>query len=307
MDGGRLGLAHLLPAPTAYVLGGGGTYGAVQVGMLRALAGTDLAPSLVVGTSVGAVNGAMVAADPATAADRLAEMWPLVGRRDVFPRGVLGSALAARSGRSWLFDPGPLAALLSSHLPVATIEELALPFVAVATDLDTGARVDLDSGDLLGALLASAAVPGLFPWVERDGRRLVDGGVVANVPLREAVERGARSVVVLDCGLFGVEDRWLGSLVGVLVRALTIAARRQVVADLVVARDVPVLYLPTPTAITSSAFDFAHTEELASSAYDETMRLLAPLAERRDPLAPGLYGEPPVVLDHPDAPVPYRA
>lgn len=299
MDAGPLALARLLPRPTAYVLGGGGTYGAVQVGMLRALARSDLRPDLVVGTSVGAVNGAVVAAAPASAADRLAALWPLFERRDVFPRGVVASALAARTSRPWLFDPAPLAALLSGHLPATTVEELALPFTAVATDLDTGSRVDLDSGDLLSALLASAAVPGAFPWVERDGRRLVDGGLVANVPVRQAVDRGARSVVVLDCGLFGVDGRWARSLVGVVVQAVTIAARRQLVVDLEVARDVPVLYLPTPAAITTSVFDFAHTDALVSTAYDDTMRLLLGLADRPGPLAPGLYGEPPVALDHP--------
>lgn len=299
MTDARLGLARLLPAPTAYVLGGGGSYGAVQMGMLRALAETDLEPALVVGTSVGAINGVVLAADPATAAARLAAIWPQIERHNVFPGNVVASALAARSTRPWLFDPGPLSDLLSTHLPVATIEELRIPFVAVATDLDTGVRVDLDSGDLRSALLASAAVPGVFPWVVRDGRRLVDGGLVANVPVRQAVERGARSVVVLDCGLFGVDGRWAQSLVGVIVQALTIAARQQIVGDIQVAQDVPVVYLPAPATITSSIFDFAHTEPLAGRAYADAVPMLRRLALRTDPLAPGLYGEPPVAIDNP--------
>ncbi|MDA8436547.1 MAG: patatin-like phospholipase family protein [Actinomycetales bacterium] len=299
MTDDRLALAHLFPTPTAYVLGGGGSYGAVQMGMIRALAETDLQPRLIVGTSVGALNGVVLAADPGTAAARLAAIWPQIERRNVFPGNVVTSALAARSTRPWLFDPGPLSELLTTHLPVATIEQLRLPYVAIATDLDTGVRVDLDSGDLRSALLASAAVPGVFPWVDRDGRRLVDGGLVANVPVRQAVERGARSVVVLDCGLFGVDGRWAQSLVGVIVQALTIAARQQIVADLQVAQDVPVVYLPAPAAITTSIFDFAHTESLAERAYGDAVPMLARLAQRTEPLGPGLYGEPPVAIGNP--------
>jgi NTE family protein len=294
-----IGLARLLPAPTAYVLGGGGSYGAVQLGMLRALAATDLSPDLVIGTSVGSVNGAVLAADPTRAAGTLTRIWSQIDRKQVLPGNVVTSMIAARGGRSYLFDPGPLTELLSTYLPVRTIEELALPFVAVATDLDTGARVDLESGDLRSALLASSAVPAVFPWVERDGRRLVDGGLVANIPVRQAVERGARSVVVLDCGQFGGTGRWAVGLVGVIVQSLAIATRQQVITDLVVAREVPVVYLPAPAAITSSIFDFAHTGPLSDHAYAEALQMLAGLARRDEPLAPGLYGRPPVGIDNP--------
>jgi NTE family protein len=121
-----IGLARLLPAPTAYVLGGGGSYGAVQLGMLRALAATDLSPDLVIGTSVGSVNGAVLAADPTRAAGTLTRIWSQIDRKQVLPGNVVTSMIAARGGRSYLFDPGPLTELLSTYLPVRTIEELAL-------------------------------------------------------------------------------------------------------------------------------------------------------------------------------------
>jgi NTE family protein len=299
MDRSPVALAHLLPQPTAFVLGGGGSYGAVQMGMIRALAETDLRPDLVVGTSVGALNGVMVAADPVAAPEALAAVWPLIERRQVFPGNVLSHAIAVGSARPWLFDPGPLSDLLAAHLTVSHVEELLVPFVAMATDLDTGVRVQLDSGDLRSALLASSAIPGVFPWVERDGRRLVDGGLVANVPVREAVERGARSIVVLDCGLFGTDGRWAQGLVSVIVQGLTITTRQQIITDLVVARDVPVVYLPTPTGIPTSLFDFSHTEQLAADAYDQTSQLLAALALHRSELPPGLYGDPPVAVADP--------
>ncbi len=218
MDGSPVALAHLLPQPTAFVLGGGGSYGAVQMGMIRALAETDLRPSLVVGTSVGALNGVLVAANPETGPTALAAVWPQIERKQVFPGNVVSHALAVGSSRPWLFNPGPLSDLVAAHLPVTHVEDLAVPFVAVATDLDTGVRVEIDSGDLRSALLASSAIPGVFPWVERDGRRLVDGGLVANVPVGGGLARGAKSVVVLDCGRFGTDGRWAQGLIAVMCR-----------------------------------------------------------------------------------------
>lgn len=295
-----LHLAHRLPGPVAYVLGGGGAYGAVQMGMLRALALTDVRPDLVIGTSVGSINGAVVAADPDGAAAALVELWPQIDRKQVFPGMVITHAIATAGGRPYLFDPGPLTELLATYLPAQRVEDLAVPFAAVATDLDTGELVLLDSGDLSQALLASSAIPGVFPWVERDDRRLVDGGLVAMVPVRQAVERGAGSVVVLDCGQYRPGSRRTDGLLGVLVQSLAIAARQQVTLDLAVAEQVPVVYLPAPHAIRSTLFDFAHTEPLAERAYADSVPMLAALAAADDePLLPGLYGDPPVAAAHP--------
>lgn len=295
-----IALAHLLPRPQAWVLGGGGSYGAVQMGMVRALHETDLRPDLVVGTSVGSLNGVMIASDPDQGPQTLADLWPQIERRDVFPGNVVTQAIAAGANRPYLFSPGPLTELLATKVPVDTIEQLRVPFVAVATDLDTGEAVEIDSGDVRTALLASAAIPGVFPWVERDGRRLVDGGLVANVPIGVAVARGARSVVVLDCGRFGMAGRWAESLVAVVIQAVQIASRQQVVRDLQVAAHVPVVYLPAPSLISTSMLDFSQTEALASTAYDDTSAMLAALSVRDEPLGPGLYGEPPLPAEHPE-------
>lgn len=295
-----LDLARLLPRPLAWVLGGGGSYGAVQMGMVRALAGTDLAPDLVVGTSVGSLNGAVIAGDPARGPEKLAELWPQIERRDVFPGTIWANAIALRQNRTYLFDSGPLSDLITAQIPARRIEDLAVPFVAVATDLDTGQRVEIDSGELRSALLASAAIPGIYPWVERDGRRLVDGGLVANVPIGVAADRGARSILVLDCGTFGVQGRWAESLVAVVYQALIIAARQQVVRDLQIARELPIVYLPAPSTLTTTILDFGHTQALAAEAYDEAVTMLAALHLVDEPLAPGLYGVPPLKEDHPE-------
>jgi NTE family protein len=294
----------MVPRPLAYVLGGGGSRGAVQLGMLQALANTDLRPDLVIGTSVGSLNGAILASDPDHAALKLTEIWPRIDRQQVFPGGFFMKTLAATAaGRPYVFDPTPLSDLLHEYLPVSRIEDLEVPFTAIATDLDTGVRVEMDSGDLRTALLASSAVPIAFPWVDREGRRLVDGGLVANVPVRQAVARGARSVMVLDCGIFGAEGRWSQGIMGVAVQAFAIAGRQQVTVDLEVAADVPVLYFPVPASIPTTIFDFESTAALASESYEQGMIALEALAQRgpqHAQLAPGLYGQPPLAILNPE-------
>ena len=301
---GTLALQHMIPRPLAYVLGGGGSRGAVQLGMLQALANTDLRPDLVVGTSVGSLNGAILASDPEGAAEKLTEIWPRIDRQQVFPGGFFMRTLAATTaGRTYVFDPTPLSDLLHEYLPVSRIEDLVLPFTAVATDLDSGVAVDLDSGDLRTALLASSAVPVAFPWVVRDGRRLVDGGLVANIPIRQAVARGARSILVLDCGIFGAEGRWSEGIMGVVVQSLAIAGRQQVTVDLEAAATLPILYFPVPASIPTTIFDFESTAALADESYELGMVALTALAKRgprSTQLVPGLYGEPPLAILNPE-------
>lgn len=294
MTGDLLAIRHLLPHPVAYVLGGGGPRGAVQLGMLQALAETDLLPDLVVGTSVGSINGAVLAMDPATAAHTLAEIWPRIDRQEVFPGGVVLSTIkATRSKRSYVFDPEPLSDLMAEYMPVQRIEDLAVPYVAVATDFDAGVPVEIDRGDLRTAMLASAAIPVAYPWVDYEGRRLVDGGLVANVPVRQAIERGAKSVIVLDCGTFGTEGKWAEGIIGVLVQTLAIASRQQIAHDLRFAADVPVLYLPVPDSIPTTVFDFGSTHSLSETARGDARAALERFAEHDGPVVPGLYGEPP--------------
>src|SRR5579872_3109753 len=189
-----------LPRPTAFVLGGGGSLGAVQVGMLEALAESQVTPDLVVGTSVGSLNGAVIAFNPTTAANRLSHAWARVTRNQIFPGGLLAQVRTLQHSKTHLFPNSGLAAVITEFLGAATMfEDLALPLAAVTMDVATASPYVIDSGPLVPALLASAAIPGVFPSVAHDGRRLFDGGVVANVPVRQALALGAQSLVVLDC------------------------------------------------------------------------------------------------------------
>jgi NTE family protein len=293
-----LSLAWRLPKPTAFVFGGGGSWGALHWGSLRALAETDIRPDLVVGTSVGSLNGAIAAADPEHSAEILGRLWPPVTREQIFPGNVLTGLNTLRRTHGWLYDNANLAEYLTSRLPVTRIEDLHVPFVAVATDFATGSRVELDHGDLASALLASSAIPGIFPWVDRDGLRLVDGGVVSNVSTDVARARGARSIVVLDCGLFGVGENLSDSIVDILARTVAIQSRQQVIHDLSTSLDVPVVWLSGPELTSTSQLDFSHTVALADAAYTTSSDLLRSLVGRSE-LAPGLYGGPRLVREDP--------
>ncbi|MGE5289040.1 MAG: patatin-like phospholipase family protein [Micromonosporaceae bacterium] len=188
-------------AKTAFVLGGGANLGAHEVGMLRALFEAGIRPDLVVGTSVGAVNAALVAAHPGpAAADELEKVWNGLGRYGVFGASLLDRvATAVRSG-THLYSNRPLRDLLEASVPVGRIEDLRLPFQCVAASIERAADHWFTEGPLIDAVLASCAVPGLLPPVEIGGEHFLDGGLVDSIPVGRAVALGARTIYVLQVG-----------------------------------------------------------------------------------------------------------
>ncbi len=168
--------------------------------MLRALAEAGIRPDLVVGTSIGAVNGAFFAADPDGAAERLTDLWRGESLRVVVSETVLGRAVRlARSG-THLHAIEPLRKLLADKLPAASFTDLELPFHCVAASIEDATARWFASGPLVPAVMASCAVPGLLPPVEIDGRHYFDGGLVDSIPVGRAVALGARTVYVLHVG-----------------------------------------------------------------------------------------------------------
>jgi NTE family protein len=182
----------------AFVLSGGGNLGALQVGMMYALVEKGLRPSMIVGTSVGAINGAFLASRPDLfGITEIARLWSSLRRRDVF--GVdLATLVGGFRGRPrHLFDSASIRRILESFLTFSRLEDAPIPLTVVATALGTGEAVMLDSGDAATALLASSAVPRLLPPVEIGGRLLVDGAAAADIPLHQAIALGARELYVL--------------------------------------------------------------------------------------------------------------
>ncbi|WP_372594338.1 patatin-like phospholipase family protein [Actinotalea sp.] len=281
-------LVDCLPRPVAFVLGGGASLGAVQVGMLEALEEIGLRPDLVVGTSVGALNGAVLAERPDGAVTRLRTVWGELERRDILPRNLLGLAWRLTQPTNSLLGTEGIEQVAEDMLRAETFEELEIPFVAVTLDLDTGGARILDGGPLVPALLASAAIPGVFPPVTVDGHLLVDGGPVATVPVREALDRGARSMVVLDCTVPGPRGTYR-TVTDVLTRVAAIQLRNQLESALVtVAAAVPVVVLDAPPARWVSMVDFDQSMALMTDAHVAARSQLAALEVH----GPGLYGEP---------------
>lgn len=185
---------------TAFVLGGGGLLGAHEVGMLRALSEAGIRPDLVVGTSIGAVNGAFVAADPERAAERLAHLWCGDSLALVFSENVLGRAVRLVRSGTHLHAIEPLHKLLGDKLPARDFADLTLPFQCVAASIENAAAQWFSSGPLIPAVMASCAVPGLLPPVELNGNHYFDGGLVHSIPVGRAIWLGASTVYVLQVG-----------------------------------------------------------------------------------------------------------
>ena len=279
-----------LPRPVGYVLGGGGSLGAVQVGMLQALSERDIAPDLVAGTSVGSLNGAVLALEPKSAANRLSHVWARLTRDRVFPGGLLAQARTLQHTKTHLFPSTGLTTVISEFIDGgATFADLALPFAAVTTDIATARPYVLRDGPLQPALLASSAIPGIFPPVELGSLRLYDGGLVANVPMRQAMALGARSLVVLDCNFPGSIPEISGGIAEVMFYTVLVTIRSQAILEApLVAAEVPVVYLRGPEPRSISPLDFRQTGMLIETAYEAARSFL----DEVDVTGPGLYGSP---------------
>lgn len=186
---------------TAFVLGGGGLRGAAEVGMAKALAETDIRPDMIFGTSIGAVNGAVLASMPLKEAVRDLEY----GWHGLASTGILGESMGGRVAnmirhRTHLHSNEGLRQMLLEWLPQRRFSDLQIPFECSSACIETSSEWWFDSGSLVDAVLASCAVPSLLPPVEIGGRHYVDGGVVNSIPLSRAIERGATTIFVLHVG-----------------------------------------------------------------------------------------------------------
>ncbi|GAA1107745.1 patatin-like phospholipase family protein [Nocardiopsis metallicus] len=193
---------HGDPGPVAFVLGGGGVRGAVEVGMIRALLEAGVTPDLVVGTSIGAINGAVLAADPTMAAvEQLIRTWTSEDANAVFGDAVSRQLRRLVTTRTHLISPEPLRRLLVAALgPEPAFEDLAVPLRVVAASIERAAEHWFSAGPLVEAVMASASVPGLLPPTRIDGEHFMDGGIVNSIPIEGAVRAGARTVYVLQVG-----------------------------------------------------------------------------------------------------------
>lgn len=187
---------------TAFVLGGGGRWGAVEVGMIQALDESGIVPDLILGTSIGAFNGAVIADYPGNeGVERLTGFWEAMTGTDLFESSFFDRAKRVASLMPSIHDTDDLRRLVETAIhPDTKIEDLHIPFQCVAASIENAAEHWFSQGPLVEAVLASSAVPALFPPMEIGGEHFYDGGLVDSVPLGRAVDLGADVVYVLQVG-----------------------------------------------------------------------------------------------------------
>jgi NTE family protein len=280
----------------AVVLSGGATLGAFQVGVIDAMARRGVVPDLLVGTSVGAINAAFWAVHPQRdVGQRLLGLWLSCTRTTMFPDGPLPMVGRLFQRKDHLTTQRELARLLRSSIPDTQIETTSIPLAIVATGADHGERVVLRSGSLLSAVLASSAIPGLWPAVEVAGRRLVDGGLVANCDLETAVELGMSDVILVDVMSDGLQSTNL-SVGEVLEHSVRIAARRQTeLAIRTFGIGLRIALLRASLDAEPHLGDFSLTQKLFLDGRSAGERFLVRHLGPRRSVRPGVFEEPTVV------------
>ena len=257
---------------TAFVFAGGGSLGAVQVGMLKALVTHRIIPDLVVGASVGAINGAYFAGRPTVeGVAELEQIWLRIRQEDVFPVSVRAGIAVLLAHRNYLVNPAALAHLIASLLPFKNIEDAVLPCYVVATDIYNGHDVCFSEGDAHKAVLASASIPAVFPPVRYDDRYLVDGGVANNTPISTAVALGARRVIVLPTGFSCSITEPPRNIVAMALHALNLMIMKQLLRDIELhSGKVEIIVVPPLCPVEVTPYDFSQTATLIPRAEQST-------------------------------------
>lgn len=265
------------PPRTAFVLSGGGNLGAIQVGMLKALAEHDVVPELVLGCSVGALNGAAYARAPTRAGvARMERRWAAVDSPTLMPSSRIPSALQlVRKGES-LHDNSGLRRTIDDMLEdQQDFEDLSIEFQCVATEMDSAMAHWFTSGPLAPAILASTALPAVYPPVTVDGVRYVDGGVVDNVPIDRAVELGCTRIFVIHLGPHGRPDAHIRRPIDGALLAYWLARNSRFARDLAALPEgVEAIVLPSGERPELRYDDFGSTPELIEQGYANTSAFL---------------------------------
>jgi NTE family protein len=263
-------------AKTAFVFAGGGSFGAIQVGMMHSLAAHGIGADMVVGSSVGAINGAYYASDPTLkGVQRLERIWRGLQRDDVFPitwRTLLGFLWR----RDFLIPHDGIRKLVDDHIPYRKLEEAKLPVHIVATDIISGDSVVMSEGSVAEAIIASTAIPGAFAPIRYKGHYLSDGAVSSNTPIKIAVRQGARRLIILPTGhACAAATPPVGAVANVL-HALTLLIARQLVSELE-SLDPAIKYYVVPPLcpLVGSPYDFSRTADHIARAIESTNAWLA--------------------------------
>lgn len=271
----------------AFVLSGGASLGAIQVGMLRALYERGIAPDLIVGTSAGALNGAFVASRPQTpaTADALAEVWRALRRGQVFPYSPLTGLLGFLGVRDHLVPDSGLRRLVARHVERESLEELPIPLHVIAVDVISGEEERISHGPLCESVLASAAIPAVLPPVDWNGRALMDGGVANNTPISDAIELGAERVYVLPTGHACALAEPPRSALALALHAISLLTQRRLIDDIDRHEgDARLIVLPPPCPLAVQPIDFGQADALIARSLHDARDFLDAGGEERPPI-----------------------
>ena len=260
---------------TAFVFTGGGSFGSVQVGMMRALLAHGVMADMAVGSSVGAMNAAYFAGRPtAEGIEQLATIWRSLRRQDVFPitwRTLIGFILR----RDFLVGADGVRKLIDTHVP-RNLEDSNIPLYIVATDLLSGETVVLSKGPVAQAIAASTAIPAAFAPVQFENLYLADGAITSNTPVRVAVACGARRLIVLPTGYACALEAPPRGAIACALHALTLLIARQLLHELHgLDPDIECFVAPPLCPLRGSPYDFSLTNELIDLAAESTRSWLA--------------------------------
>jgi NTE family protein len=267
---------HPKPEKTAFVLAGGGSFGAVQVGMLQALIAHGVTPDMVVGSSVGALNGAYFAGLPtAGGVEKLAAIWRGLRRQDIFPMS-LRTLIGFVWRRDFLISHDGIRKLIDDNLPYTNLEQAPLPVHIVTTDIVSGESVVLSEGSAAEAIVASTAIPGAFAPVEYRGRYLADGAISSNTPIQVAIEKGATRLIILPTGFACANTAPpVGALANVL-HAVTLLIARQMAEDIEdLQPEIRYAVVPPLCPLVGSPYDFSRSGEHIDRANAATEKWIA--------------------------------
>jgi NTE family protein len=254
-----------------FVLSGGASLGAIEVGMLRALYGRGIAPDLIVGTSAGALNGSYIASRPQTVetAESLASLWEGLKTLEVFPPNPITAALGLLDLRDYLVSNSKLKSLLRANAQFTELEDAPIPLHLIATEVRSGRERRLSSGEVQSAALASAAIPGVYPAINREGETLIDGGVANNTAISDAAELGATTIYVLPTGAPCELPSAPRGAIPMLVHAIALLINQRLAADIEhFAHDAELIVLPPPCPSGVFPSDFGHARQLIQQGYE---------------------------------------
>jgi NTE family protein len=277
----------------AFVLAGGASLGAVEVGMLRALYERGVVPQFLVATSAGALNAAFIASRPQTVqtADALGEIWRGLRRGQVFPINLLTGLLGFLGARDHLVPDGAMRRLIKGHIEHDRLEGMPLELHVVAVDVVTGEELRLSRGSAVDAVMASAAIPAVLPTVAWEGRQLVDGGVANNTPISHAVELGATEIYVLPTGNACALAEPPNGALAMALHALSLLTQRRLIEDIESHRGrTKLVVLPPPCPLSVQPIDFGQADVLIERAYADACEFLDDGGAERPPIHMRMHG-----------------